>query len=183
MDALIVVDYQEDFISGSLAAPGAKEILPAIRSLIERFPLVIASGDFHPADHMSFKEQGGPWPAHCVVDTPGAELHPEVKEAASVVVMKGTHRDTDSYSAFGADAFDGPAGADLSLRAFLRARGVQRVWVCGLVTEVCVQATVIDARGEGFDTWVVTKGCASLDEGDAAEAISAMVSAGALVVV
>ena len=106
--ALIIVDYQNDFNppDGALAVPGGDAIADRLNELAadDRYEVVIATRDWHPPDHESFAEQGGPWPVHCVQGTPGAELHPGLDQSqVDAIVDKGQARDTEGYSAFEAD--------------------------------------------------------------------------------
>ncbi|TFH86282.1 isochorismatase family protein [Billgrantia azerbaijanica] len=146
-DALLVVDMQNDFCEGgALAVTGGTALVPGINAEIqaarEAGALVLASRDWHPVDHVSFQHRGGPWPVHCVQDTPGAAFHPGLALPDETIrVSKATAFDADAYS-----AFDGTG-----LGGYLRDRGVTRVVVCGLAMDVCVQATARDARQEGFD--------------------------------
>jgi nicotinamidase/pyrazinamidase len=116
--------------------------------------LVVASGDAHTPDHSSFVAQGGPWPVHCVAGTPGAELHPLIAEALTPgwFFAKGTTRDTDAYSGF----------QDTDLAARLRDAGIKRLLIGGLVTNVCVRVTALDALEEGFDVIVVSDACRAI---------------------
>jgi len=145
--ALIVVDMQKDFCEGgALPVPGCYKIIPRINeyvSLFSRLGLpVIASRDWHPPNHMSFKEFGGQWPKHCVRGTEGAEFHPELKlPEGTVVISKATQPDKEAYS-----AFDGT-----ELHYILALGGVKRVFVCGVATDYCVRATALDALRLGYE--------------------------------
>ena len=172
-DALLVVDVQNDSCPGAaLPVPAGHEVVEVINWLMPRFEHVLATQDFHPPDHTSFKEHGGPWPVHCVEGTKGAELHPGL-DASKLqdVIQKGTDRQTDGYSGF--------AGTDLADR--LRSRGIERVFVTGLATDYCVKATTVEAIANGFEAVVVTDAIAAVDaeEGDGERALSEMQSAGA----
>lgn len=144
--ALLVVDVQQDFCpGGALGVAEGDEIIPRVNALARSggFALVVATRDWHPADHGSFltADPPGRWPVHCVQGTPGAELHPGIdREALDVVVDKGTARDTEGYS-----GFDGT-----TLAALLHARGIDAVTVVGLATDYCVRATALDAAAAGF---------------------------------
>jgi nicotinamidase/pyrazinamidase len=150
-DALIVVDVQLDFCpGGALPIEDGDAVVPVLNRWIEaagraRIP-VFASRDWHPRHHLSFVEAGGQWPVHCVQDTPGARFHPDLKLSDStIIVTKGVRFDRDQYSAFD----------QTGLATELRKQGVERVWVGGLAQDVCVCATVLDARREAFDTIVI----------------------------
>jgi nicotinamidase/pyrazinamidase len=143
MDALIVVDVQNDFCpGGALAVPEGDAVVEPINRLIDEIPFTVATRDWHPPDHGSFAEQGGPWPVHCVAETAGAQLHPELNAGGiDAVVDKGKGRDDEGYSGF----------AGTELERLLRDREVGRVHVTGLALDVCVRATALDARRAGFD--------------------------------
>lgn len=158
-DALIVVDVQNDFCpGGSLAVKGGADVAQvltyAAQAFADRGAKIFATMDWHPAGHSSFREQGGPWPAHCVQGTPGAELHPNLKlPEAAVIVHKGTDPKKDAYSGF----------VDSELEQRLVEAGIKRVFVGGLATDYCVLNTVIDAIGIGFETYLLTDATDSVD--------------------
>ena len=143
MDGLIVVDVQNDFCpGGALPVPNGDAVVPAINRLMQDSRFTVATRDWHPQDHGSFAEQGGPWPPHCVAGTGGAELHPKLHSSqVDAIVDKGLEREDDGYSGF----------AGTSLERLLRDRGVDRVHVAGLALDYCVRATALDARRAGFD--------------------------------
>lgn len=179
-DALLVIDLQYDFLpGGSLGVPAGHEVIAPINRLLawfddERLP-VFASRDWHPADHCSFKDQGGPWPPHCVANTRGAEFANELAlPDDAVVVSKADTAAKDAYSAFN--------GTDLAQQ--LRERGITRVTVCGLATDYCVLNTVTDALDEGFDALIVPEAMRAVDvhPGDGIRALDRMVARGAVVV-
>ena len=146
-DALIIVDLQNDFCpGGALAVGDGDAVVPTINALAPCFGTVVATQDWHPANHRSFAAQGGPWPDHCVAGTPGAELHPALDRGPiDLYVKKATTPDREAYS-----GFDGTDLADQ-----LRARGVRRVYVAGLALDYCVDATALDAQKAGFATYVI----------------------------
>lgn len=175
-DALIIVDVQNDFCpGGALAVPGGDEVVAVANRLIPRFATVVFTRDWHPPDHCSFDPHpqfmDASWPQHCIAGTPGAELHPglEVPERA-LIVDKATERGTDAYS-----GFDGT-----KLASELRRRGCTRVFVMGLATDYCVQATALDALHEGFAAVLVVDGARGVDvpPGSSRRAIEEMVAAG-----
>jgi nicotinamidase/pyrazinamidase len=152
-DALLLVDVQSDFVSGSLAVPGATAILPVLNGCIAAFRReglpVLATRDWHPPDHCSFAGHGGQWPAHCVAGTPGAAFAPGLEiDARTLVVSKGTEARREAYSGFERTELD----------RMLRERGIQRLVVGGLATEYCVQATVVDALRLGYAVVLLTEG-------------------------
>src|SRR3954466_10548635 len=128
-EALLIIDFQNDFVpGGALPVPDGDAIAERVNELIDssRFELVVATRDWHPADHSSFAEQGGPWPPHCVQGTEGAELHPSVAGLRIDRVQDvGTGPRDEGYSGF--------EGNDLA--AYLRGRGVRRVLVTGIATD------------------------------------------------
>ncbi|MGR2739471.1 isochorismatase family protein [Billgrantia sp. Q4P2] len=144
--ALLVVDMQNDFCEGgALAVKGGNALVAGINAEIEAArrggAMVVASRDWHPVDHMSFEHRGGQWPVHCVQDTPGAAYHTQLALPDDAVrVSKASAFDVDAYS-----AFDGTG-----LAGYLRDCRIQRVVVCGLAMDVCVKATALEARREGF---------------------------------
>ena len=179
-DALLVIDMQYDFLpGGSLGVPHGDEVLGPVNRLMALFAgrglPVYASRDWHPANHVSFAERGGPWPPHCVADTHGAAFSQELKlPANTVIISKADTADVDAYS-----AFNGTALAD-----HLRQHGVTRVVACGLATDYCVLNTVIDARENGFDVIIVPEAMRAVEvsAGDGERAIARMTGLGAKLV-
>ncbi|WP_308719376.1 nicotinamidase [Komagataeibacter xylinus] len=160
-DALLVIDMQVDFMpGGTLGVAGADGIVPLINRLSELpFGLIAATQDWHPADHVSFDMQGGPWPEHCVAGTKGAALVPDLAQAhIGVVLRKGMRPETDSYSAFEDNARTSRTGLD----DLLRGRGIKRVFVVGVALDYCVAATARDAVRAGFAAVVLTDACRSV---------------------
>jgi nicotinamidase/pyrazinamidase len=154
VDALLVVDVQIDFCpGGALPIPRGDEVVPVLSRWIAEAAQagvpVYASRDWHPRHHVSFTGSGGQWPPHCLQDSDGARFHPDLRlPASAVIVTKGVRFDRDQYSAFD----------ETGLAIEMRARGVQRLWVGGLAQDVCVRATVLDARRHGFEVIVLTDG-------------------------
>jgi nicotinamidase/pyrazinamidase len=176
MEALIVVDVQNDFCpGGALAVPDGDAVVERVNQLARDASFVVATRDWHPADHGSFGPQGGPWPAHCVQGTEGAELHPGIdRDLIDVVVDKGRAVDRDGYSGF----------EDTDLASVLRERGVTAVDVAGLALDYCVKATALDARRAGLDV-TVHRGATRAVEvspGDGERAVSELRAAGVEVV-
>jgi nicotinamidase/pyrazinamidase len=172
-DALLIIDFQNDFTpGGALAVEEGDQIAAPIQRLASRFDVVAATRDWHPPGHASFETEGGPWPVHCVQGTHGAELHPAMDSVeVDFIVDVGRERDDEGYSGF--------ENSDLAEQ--LRDRGVERVAVCGLATDYCVRASAIDACREGFDVTVVEDAIRAVDvePGDGARAIEEMKAAGA----
>lgn len=173
--ALVIVDYQNDFNppDGALAVPAGDQIAERINALSRSgdFDLVLATRDWHPPDHSSFAEHGGPWPVHCVRDTPGVQLHPALAtEPIDVIVDKGQERDTKGYS-----GFEGTRLAEL-----LRERGIDEITVVGLATDYCVKNTALDALREGFAVSVDASAVrgVEVEPGDSERALDAVRQAG-----
>jgi nicotinamidase/pyrazinamidase len=174
--ALVIVDFQNDFTppDGALAVPEGDRIADRLNALAQsgEFDLVVATRDWHPPDHGSFAERGGPWPVHCVRDTPGAQLHPGLDAAAvDVVLDKGQDPDTEGYSGFEATG----------LAELLRERGIDELTVVGLATDYCVKNTALDALREGFAVTVDRTGVRGVDvqPGDSERALEELRAAGA----
>jgi len=169
--ALLAVDVQRDFLpGGSLAVSDGEAVVAPLRALAAEVALVVATRDFHPPHHCSFIERGGPWPAHCVIGTSGAAIHPGIDSIADLIVSKGTDPDVEAYS-----GFDGTG-----LAGMLRSAGVERIVVGGLATDYCVRATSLAARSEGFDTEVVLEAIRAVEAqpGDGSRAVEEMRRAG-----
>jgi len=169
VDALLIVDVQNDFCpGGALAVDDGDAVATSLNELAARFHLVVATRDWHPADHVSFSI----WPSHCVAGTPGAELHPSLDRGQiDVVIDKGQRQGSPGYS-----AFEGTALAEL-----LREHGVDRLYVGGLATDYCVRASVLDALAEGFEVTVIEDAIrgVNLEPGDSERALAEMKAAGA----
>ncbi|MBS7653634.1 nicotinamidase [Candidatus Bathyarchaeota archaeon] len=150
-DALIVVDVQIDFCpGGSLPVPEGDKIVPVLNKYIEKFDrsgaLIFATRDWHPSNHISFKDYGGLWTPHCVQGTDGANFHPNLQLPERVkIVSKATDPFKEAYSGF----------EGTNLAEDLRRAGVKRVFVGGLATEYCVKNTVLDALNLGFETFIL----------------------------
>lgn len=178
--ALIAVDVQTDFLpGGALGVEGGHEIIGPLVHAAKDADLVIASADKHPADHMSFEAQGGPWPEHCVIGTAGAQIHPTIDRTADFFVQKGYDALQEAYSAF--DGFvEDESGTPMSndLAAFLRENHVERVVVGGLALDYCVRATAIDAAKAGFDTIVQNNATRAVADDTGEQAVEDMREAG-----
>lgn len=173
-DALLIVDVQCDFCEGgALAVPDGDEVVPLLNRWMDAavgmgLP-VFASRDWHPPEHVSFEPRGGPWPPHCVRETPGAAFHPDLAlPDGAVVLSKGTDADKDSYSAF--------QGTELA--ELLREQRVERVWIGGLALDVCVRATALDARHNGFDTHLILSATRPVDAEAGQRTIETLLDAG-----
>lgn len=180
--ALVVVDLQNDFMpDGALGVARGDEVVAPLSELARRFAAagrpVFITRDWHPAETTHFQAQGGPWPPHCVQDTPGARFHPGlVIPASAVIVSKGAEPDEDAYSAFQARDASGRLLPDL-----LRDAGVGHLVIGGLATDYCVRFTVADAVRQGFRATVVADAVRAVDlePGDGRKAVQEMVDAGA----
>jgi len=185
VDALLIVDFQNDFTpGGALPVAEGDRIAGPINALLDSFDLVIATRDWHPPDHGSFigvevdpeKWEGTDppsiWPVHCVQGTAGAELHPALDQArVDVVIDKGQDPNSQGYSAF----------QDTRLGDLLRERGVDRLYVTGLATDYCVKQSVLDALRQGLQVTVVDDAVRGVDvhAGDSERALEEMEAAGA----
>jgi nicotinamidase/pyrazinamidase len=176
-DALLITDIQKDFLpGGALPIDNGNEIIPVLNDYANRFVTakahVLASRDWHPLNHISFKAQGGPWPPHCVQETAGAKFSPDLKLPPHLIVIsKATNPEIEAYS-----AFDGT-----SLAHELRTLGVKRLFVGGLATDYCVVNTVVDACKLGFETVVLMDATLGInaEPGDVDRAIETMLKNGA----
>ncbi len=198
MQCLTLIDLQNDFMpGGALAVPHGDEVLSVANRLGSGFDYVVASQDWHPADHGSFASQHAGrkpgemiqlagvdqvlWPDHCVQDTPGSAFHADLDlSMINEVFRKGTHREVDSYSAF----FDNARLHSTGLGEHLRGRGLTQLCMVGLATDYCVKFSALDALSLGFEVKLVLAGCRGIDvaPGDTELAIQAMRNAGVKVV-
>lgn len=177
-DALVIVDVQQDFLpGGALAVPRGDEIIEPVNRYVglflrEHLP-IFATRDWHPPNHCSFREQGGPWPVHCVRETAGAAFSPLMHLPPNVeIVSKAVDANLESYSDFGVPAFD----------ARLKQLHVRRLWVCGLATEYCVLWTVRDAIARDYQVILLTDAIRpiNVDPDDGRRAEDGMVRSGAV---
>jgi nicotinamidase/pyrazinamidase len=176
-DALLVVDVQNDFLpGGALAVPDGDAVVPVLNRYIQAFAdhdlPVFLSRDWHPENHCSFKEQGGPWPPHCVAGSPGAAFASDlVYPTGSTVVDKAQTPEREAYSDFD----------ETDLARDLRERGVERVFVGGLATDYCVLYTVKDALSHGFEVFLLMDAirAVNVEPGDGERAIEEMQDLGA----
>lgn len=198
MKALILIDIQNDFLpGGALAVPRGDEVIAVANRVQRAFDLVVATQDWHPANHGSFAAAhpgrkpgemgtlgGLPqvlWPTHCVQGSPGAALAAALDTTRLAhTFVKGTDPEIDSYSGF----FDNGHRRATELAAWLRARGVTKVYLAGLATDYCVKFTALDARQLGFETYLIADGCRGVElrPGDVAAAYAEMRAAGVHVI-
>ena len=191
--ALLVIDVQNCFLpGGSLAVKEGEQVVPVINKIAKSFANVVMTQDWHTPGHVSFASvHSGKkpfetidlpygkqvlWPDHCVQGTEGAALSKDLAiPHAELIIRKGFHNDVDSYSAF--TEADGKTSTGLA--AYLKARGVDRVFVAGLATDFCVAWTALDARKAGFETYVIEDACRGIDtQGSLAKAWTDMAAAG-----
>ncbi len=181
-DVLVAVDMQNCFLpGGNLGIASSNRIIEPINRMILIFTQkglpVALSRDWHPPDHSSFQEQGGPWPAHGVAGTTDAEFSPDLLRPATVMVFsKATHKDSEEYSAFLAKNDKG-----LTLQIWLEQTNTKRVWIGGLATDYCVLNTVRDLRQAGYTVMVLTDAVYAVDvkAGDGDRALADMAARGA----
>lgn len=177
-DALIIVDMQNDFMpGGALPVPEGDKIIPSLNKYIALFASkdlkVIATRDWHPPNHISFKSMGGPWPPHCVQGTKGAEFHPDLKLPDNVIIVsKATEPNKEAYSGF----------EGTNLHEILKDKGIRRLFIGGVATDYCVRATVIDALKLGYTVFLLLDGIKGVDvkPGDSKRAIDEMLNEGAI---
>lgn len=198
MKALILVDLQNDFCNfGALAVKGGNDVIPIANRLMEKFELVVATQDWHPADHESFAavhyfRQPGQvinlhgleqvlWPIHCVQGTFGAEFVQELNtNKITKVFPKGTDKTVDSYSGF----FDNGKRGDTGLHAYLQEKNVTEVYVMGLALDYCVKFTATDAIELGYKTHLILDGtrAVNLEPNDGEKAVDFLKSLGVTVI-
>lgn len=192
-DALIVIDVQNDFCpNGALAVTGGNEIVTGINALMDEFPAVILTQDWHPAGHSSFASSHsdkapfemtqmpyGPqvlWPDHCIQGTAGADFHPDLNSnRADMIVRKGFRTAIDSYSAFFENDHQTPTG----LHGYLQERGISKLTMVGLATDFCVNFSAVDAAKLGYDVLLREGLCRAIDmDGSLEAAMDGMRDAG-----
>lgn len=174
--ALIIVDVQQDFCpGGALAVKDGDEVVPVINGISNRFDLVTATQDWHPEGHISFasthdKEAGTVidtggikqmlWPDHCVRGGKNSGFHPDLNLApVNLIIRKGTTAGLDSYSAF----FENDNTTPTGLSFYLKGLGVTEVYLCGLATDYCVYFSALDAKNQGFETYIILDACRGVD--------------------
>lgn len=176
-DALLIIDVQNDFCKGgNLAVNGGEKIIPLINEMMGMFSTVIATQDWHPADHKSFASQYNGkspfdiiqmdygaqvlWPDHCIIGSKGAEFHKDLNlDGLHGIIRKGYNKNIDSYSGFFENDHKTPTG----LEGFLRSRGITKLVLAGLATDFCVNYTAIDGIKCGFDVEVKIEACRAID--------------------
>lgn len=190
---LLVVDAQNGFMpGGGLPVADGDAIVPVINRIAPLFANAVITQDWHPADHVSFAANHAGrqpfdtitlpygeqvlWPVHCVQGTQDAELHPDLQlTQAQLIIRKGFHREVDSYSAF----VEADRTTTTGLAAYLQARGIRQLYLCGLATDYCVAWSALDARKAGFAVTVIEDACRAIDlNGSLAKAWADMDAAG-----
>ncbi|MGE0198526.1 MAG: bifunctional nicotinamidase/pyrazinamidase [Simkaniaceae bacterium] len=191
--ALLIVDLQNDFMPGGpLGVKGGDGLAPLINTFMEKFPVVIATQDWHPQRHVSFasthqKKVGETvevngreqelWPDHCVERTPGSNIVKELeRDGIHHYIYKGTDRMIDSYSAF----FDNGGIKSTGLDTLLKQKGVTELYIAGLATDFCVLYSVLDARKLGYPISVIKDACRAIGDGE--KALKRMKEAGANII-
>lgn len=192
MKALIIVDVQYDFLpGGSLEVPRGDEIIPIINNIQKDYDLVVATQDWHPAEHLSFASQHGGklpfeqidlqgldqilWPDHCVQESYGSEISEELNTSRiEAIFRKGMDPNIDSYSGF----YDNGKRKDTGLSGYLKARKIDEVHVCGLAADFCVYFTAMDSIAEGFKTSIISKATKAIDKGEFMEKKNTFIQAG-----
>ncbi len=194
MNALIVVDTQNDFCpGGSLAVPDGDKVVPVINKLAETFEQIIHTQDWHPAGHHSFASSHSGkepfdqiempygrqvlWPDHCIQGSRGAEFHPDLDTNRSQLILrKGFRKEIDSYSGF----YENDHKTVTGLAGYLNERGIKTLYITGLAADFCVKWTALDACKEGFRVHVIEDAVRGLDvDGSLDQAWKEMIQAGA----
>jgi nicotinamidase/pyrazinamidase len=174
-DALLLIDLQYDFLpGGALAVAGGNEILAPLEDLSAKFAHVLMTQDWHTPNHISFASVHGKplfsimdlsygaqilWPDHCIMGSKGAELALNPAKA-ELILRKGFHAHSDSYSAF----VEADGTTRTGLAAYLRERGLTRLFLAGLATDFCVAFSALDSVQAGFETYVITDLCRAIDQ-------------------
>ena len=177
-DALLVIDIQNDFLpGGSLAVPDGDQVIPALNGYIDQFIKrqlpVFATRDWHPSNHCSFIQQGGPWPEHCIADSKGAEFASNLHLPVSAyIISKGTEVEQDGYSGF----------ANRTFKEQLDNAGACCLFIGGLATDYCVLNTVRDALGYHYKVVLLTDAirAVNVQRQDGENAINEMLQQGAI---
>lgn len=197
MQALLVIDVQNDFCpGGALPVPEGDAVIPVINELTGRFHHVLQTQDWHPDGHQSFAsshDEHAPydtiavdygeqvlWPDHCVQGTEGAAFPPDLDTTPTeLIIRKGFRPQIDSYSAF----YENDGTTRTGLAGYLRERGIDTLYLCGLATDFCVKWSALDGRKEGFDVYVIEDATRGIDQdGSLAAAWKAMNEAGVQVI-
>lgn len=172
--ALLIVDVQNDFCpGGSLAVKDGDKIIPIINNVTDKFDYIITTQDWHPTDTVHFEK----WPVHCVANEKGSEFHPDLNiSKIDLMLFKGTENKDDGYSAFEA--------TNRSLTEYIKDNDITSLYVCGLATDYCVRASVLDSLEHGIHTAVITDAIAAvnLKPGDDKRTLDELYKKGAMLV-
>ncbi len=181
-DLLLLIDIQSDFFpGGSLPVPNGDKIIPTLNEMIKtaiahKMPIIVTR-DWHPTNHISFKDQGGPYPPHCVQNTKGAEFHPEINLPQNIIIIsKADTPENDTYS-----GFDGTTDDGILLPELLKKMGIKRLWVGGLCLDICVDIGVMDAIKYGYQVMLIKKATHSLDPNLEQKVLDKLQTAGVVV--
>jgi len=177
---LVIVDVQNDFLpGGALPVPNGDSVIEPLNKYVELFSKkglpVFATRDWHPRNHVSFRERGGPWPPHCIQNTHGAMICEKLRLPPNTrIIDKAFSPDRDSYSGFQETVLD------LELRRL----GIRRLFIGGLATDYCVKATVLDSLDLGFETVLLLDAVKGVDvnPGDSENAVKTMILKGAVAI-
>ena len=196
MNALILVDIQNDFMPGGpLAVPFGDEIIPLVNELQNSFSLVVATQDWHPQSHKSFASNHAGkkpferimlhgleqvlWPDHCIQGSVGAEIHPSINMSkVEGIFRKGMDVEIDSYSAF----YDNGYKKSTGLAGYLRERKIKKVYVCGLAADYCVYYTAKDSLKENFETYIIEDATRAIDTNGFVKATEKILSSGGQII-
>ena len=196
MNALILVDIQNDFLPGGpLAVPFGDEIIPLVNELQNSFSLVVATQDWHPQSHKSFASNHPGkkafetiilhgleqvlWPNHCIQGSPGAQIHSSLNvNKVEGIFRKGMDVEIDSYSAF----YDNGYKKSTGLAGYLRERKIKKVYVCGLAADYCVYYTAKDSLKENFETYIIEDATRAIDPNGFVKATEKILSSGGQII-
>ena len=196
MNALILVDIQNDFLPGGpLAVPLGDEIIPLVNELQNSFSLVVATQDWHPQSHKSFASNHPGkkafetiilhgleqvlWPNHCIQGSPGAQIHSSINvNKVEGIFRKGMDVEIDSYSAF----YDNGYKKSTGLAGYLRERKIKKVYVCGLAADYCVYYTAKDSLKENFETYIIEDATRAIDPNGFVKATEKILSSGGQII-
>lgn len=177
MEALLIVDIQNDFCpGGALAVPNGDKIIPIVNKLIDRFDTIIQTQDWHPKGHLSFASNHSNkdeydtieidygtqvlWPDHCIQGSRGGEFHPDLNtQKTQVIIRKGFRKGIDSYSTF----FENDQKTKTGLTGYLKTRGITDLYTVGLATDFCVKWSILDGIDEGFTMHIIEDAVAGID--------------------
>lgn len=181
-DALLIIDAQKDFFpDGALPVPQGDEIIPIVNEWIqacqEKNLPIFASRDWHPVNHCSFKRHGGLWPQHCIQNSPGAEIHPEIHiPETTVIIDKADTPDVETHS-----AFEGKSKEGATLDQLFGEQNITRVWIVGLALDYCVHITALASVKRGYETHLILAGTRAISKKTGDQALKNLRKAGAVI--